>query len=231
MLWINNPNTFGIHLFMAKPSKCCCILCGKELTNLGLPGHINIVHKGNTSFKDAGNASRRGVTPWNKGLSVNTDIRVREQNKKALNTQMRKHPSERKFKMDDAARAKIALAKRKLYDSGWQPICGRTKKYEYISKIAGSIKVDGNWELLVCKYLDSLNVTWSRNLKRFPYIAPNGKYSTYQPDFYIADWDTYLEVKGYQTEKDNCKWSQFPHKIIVWKRDKIKSIESELNWI
>lgn len=216
---------------MAKPSKCCCVICGKELTNLGLPGHINIVHAGNSSFKDAGNNARRGSPPWNKGLTAISDVRVREQNKKALDTQMRKAPADRKFKMSDEARAKIALAKRKLYDNGWQPVCGRAKKYEYISKTAGHIRVDGTWELLVCRYLDSLKLTWSRNTKRFPYISPSGKMSTYQPDFYISEWDSYLEVKGYQTEKDNAKWTQFPHKLIIWKKDKIKSIESELNWI
>ena len=94
----------------------------------------------------------------------------------------------------------MSESRKKLYASGWEPTCGRCKKYDYFSPIAGHIKLDGKWELATAKYLDSIGVNWIRNRKRFNYIKPDGKESTYQPDFYVTDWTTYIEVKGYETD-------------------------------
>lgn len=127
-------------------------------------------------------------------------------------------------------KAKHALAvsegMKKKYEAGWKPRCGRAKKIEYNSPIAGTISVDGSWELKTAKHLDSLGVKWYRNTKRFSYINLTGGRSTYCPDFYVEDWGKYIEVKGYETELDRCKWRQFPEPIEVWKREKIESMEA-----
>lgn len=118
----------------------------------------------------------------------------------------------------------MSESKNRLYASGWEPTCGRCKKHKYTSLIAGEISVDGTWELITAKHLDSLGVKWIRNKQRFVYIRPDGKTATYQPDFFVEDWNTFVEVKGYQTKLDDAKWAQFPHRLEVWKRDKIESI-------
>ena len=66
---------------------------------------------------------------------------------------------------------------------------------------------------------------WNRNKQRFSYVRPDGKVATYQPDFYVTDWEMFIEVKGYETDLDRAKWSQFPHKLDIWKRDKIQKLE------
>ena len=129
----------------------------------------------------------------------------------------RKHSEETKKKLSEIAKIR--------HSSGWNPVCGRAKKYDYHSNVAGDISVDGTWELLVAEYLDSLGVTWYRNKNKFVYIHLNGKEATYTPDFYVKDWDSYIEVKGYETALDKCKWSQFPHKLLVWKKEKINEIK------
>ena len=73
--------------------------------------------------------------------------------------------------------------------------------------------------------MDNINVKWERNKKRFKYINLNDKKSTYCPDFYIHDWNTYLEVKGYQTDLDECKWSQFKEPLLIWKRKELKDLK------
>lgn len=110
------------------------------------------------------------------------------------------------------------------YAGGWEVQCGRSLKYDYESPIAGIIKVDGTWELKVAQYLDSIGVSWRRNKQRFDYINLKGKRSTYCPDFWVDEWDTFLEVKGYKTDLDECKWSQFPHKLIVWSKKELKEL-------
>jgi hypothetical protein len=82
--------------------------------------------------------------------------------------------------------------------------------------------------LEVAKYLDSIGVNWKRNKKRFKYFNTlKNKEATYCPDFYIEDWATYLEVKGYETDLDKCKWSQFKEPLIIWKKEDL--IQKGLN--
>ena len=124
-------------------------------------------------------------------------------------------------------RIKCREAILKRYADGWEPVCGRAKKYRYCSTVAGNISVDGTWELIVAKYLDRLGVNWSRNKIRFPYVNLKGTKSTYQPDFFVSDWNTFIEVKGYETALDRCKWDQFQHPLLIWKEQKVKEIQKE----
>ena len=134
--------------------------------------------------------------------------------------------------MSTAYRAGFSISYGKLrqiilerYENGWMPKAGRCKKYKHNSLIAGKISVDGTWELKTAKYFDSLGVKWKRNTKRFKYINLEGKVSHYTPDFWIDDWDTYIEVKGYKTELDDCKWKQFTEKLEVWDKNKLTELK------
>jgi len=107
------------------------------------------------------------------------------------------------------------------YESGWMPKSGRCKKYKHISPIAGEVLLDGTWELAVAKWLDEMNYNWKRNTKRFQYVNLKNKISHYTPDFWVEELNGYLEVKGYETELDRCKWSQFVDPLTVWKRNEL----------
>jgi len=131
-------------------------------------------------------------------------------------------------KMSDSAKAefreKMRLNMLRRYSEGWEGKGGRCKKLIYESPIAGKVFLDGTWELAVAQYFDMHNFQWTRNKKRFKYIKPDGKESTYCPDFYIADTDTYIEVKGYERDIDRYKWAQFPHNIEIWKEEKLREL-------
>jgi hypothetical protein len=193
-------------------NKYQCPECKKKLSKAGICSHIWRTHteKGKR-FKPAGCKKS-----WNKGLTKETDLRIKKMAEKISKIQSN-NSSFRGKQHSIESRLKMSLSKKLLYKNGFECICGRSKKYEYISQIAGKINVDGKWELAVCRYLDSIKVTWIRNTKRFPYIHLNGKESTYCPDFYVNDWDIFIEVKGYETDLDKCKWNQFPNKLEVWK--------------
>ena len=129
-----------------------------------------------------------------------------------------------KYEFSAEDKMRLSLIMKEKYKNGWECKCGRAPKIDYESPIAGKIKVDGSWELKVVQFLDSLPLTWERNKKRFSYINLKGKESTYCPDFWIEEWNSYLEVKGYQTELDNCKWSQFKYPLIIWKKEDLKKL-------
>jgi DNA-directed RNA polymerase subunit RPC12/RpoP len=169
-----------------------------------------------------------GKAPHNKGLTKETSEVVAKTGlaiKKSfeLNGDQRKnknHTPESKKKLSEKIKER--------YASGWEPVCGRAKKYKHSSAIAGDISVDGTWELAFAQILDKVNIKWERNRKRFDYINLEGGMSTYQPDFFIHEWDTFCEVKGYQTDLDICKWKQFNKPLLILKRKHINKIKEWL---
>lgn len=98
-------------------------------------------------------------------------------------------------------------------------INGKVKKYDY-----KGIKLDGSWELLVAQYLDFNNIKWKRPRKGFEYIWNNDKH-IYYPDFYLTDYNVYIEVKGFETERDYIKWKSLSNLIII-KRKEIDDIKN-----
>jgi hypothetical protein len=124
----------------------------------------------------------------------------------------------KKSELAESSRSRI-LAR---YESGWMPKAGRCKKYKYVSPIAGEVYLDGTWELAVAKWLDEKEYNWRRNTKRFQYVNLKNKLSYYTPDFWVEELGGYLEIKGYETALDRCKWSQFIEPLVVWKRKELK---------
>lgn len=163
--------------------------------------------------------------PWNKGLTKEIDIRLKN------TSELNKLNPVFKIGHTHTEETKKLLSQKmyERYKNGWNSTAGRCKKYDYISPNAGIIKVDGTWELKTAIYLDSLNIKWLRNKKRFLYFNElKNKNSTYCPDFYIVDSDTYIEVKGYKTDLDYIKWKQFEHKLEIWDKKKLISLGIEI---
>lgn len=98
-------------------------------------------------------------------------------------------------------------------------VCGRVKNIEYNGET-----LKGGWELLFAKYLDSKNIEWIKPNTPFEYQF-EGRSHLYFPDFYLAYYDVYVEVKGYQRYKDDCKWLSVNNLIVIKERE-IKLIKS-----
>lgn len=94
---------------------------------------------------------------------------------------------------------------------------GRTKQI-----IIDGIKLQGKWEVDFYNWAKENNLNPIRPTKGFKYEW-NGE-RTYYPDFYIESKNLYVEVKGYETERDRSKWLQFPEKLCIIKETEIKKI-------
>lgn len=105
---------------------------------------------------------------------------------------------------------------------------GRCKLIKHISPIAGEVYLNGTWEYKYALWLDENNIDWRRNKKGFPYMF-DGKRRKYYPDFHLLSENKYVEVKGYETEKDKAKWSQFPEKLLVLKKIELNNAPYNLN--
>lgn len=97
---------------------------------------------------------------------------------------------------------------------------GRIKKVEY-----KGIKFDSSWEYAVATALDKSNINWIRPKWGFKYEYIDG-YHTYYPDFYLIDLDLYIEVKGYEREKDKFKYKAL-NNLIILKENEIKLIKQD----
>jgi hypothetical protein len=197
------------------------------------------------SIKEKLRIKKANYIPWNKGKKVNSipwnKGKTFEEclGKEKADHYRQKLSAARKGKRVPISvenelirRDKIRRSINARYELGWQPKAGRCKKIKYFSKCAGWVSLDGTWELEVAKFLDKGNVIWERNRKRFIYTKPDGSSGYYTPDFYFVDRDCYLEVKGYETELDRCKWRDFPKWLIVWKKPEILMIkrEGQIEW-
>lgn len=195
-----------------------CPYCGKQFSKYGIKGHIWRKH----TPEGQNHQPYKNKKPWNKNLSKETDKRILCYSKKIKETFMEKGHNWVGKKHKIESKNKMSKTRTEMYIAGWEATsCGKSKKYIYDSPIAGKIRVDGKWELAVARYLDSKKVKWRRNTKRFKYINKKGKISTYCPDFWADDWKIYIEVKGYETSLDRCKWKQFPCNLQVWKASKL----------
>lgn len=98
-------------------------------------------------------------------------------------------------------------------------VSGRVKTYEF-----NGMKFKGTWELKVAKILTKYNVKYTNKLDPVEYEW-NGSKHLYFPDFYLSDYDLYIEVKGYKRERDLCKWKSL-NNLIVFEKNDIENLEN-----
>lgn len=99
-------------------------------------------------------------------------------------------------------------------------VVGRTKHFTI-----NGIRFNSSWEYKVSLYLEKNNIKWQRKgIKPVPYYW-NNDWHLYFPDFLLTEYDTYLEVKGYETDRDLEKWKQSDKPILIIKQKEIDLIE------
>jgi endogenous inhibitor of DNA gyrase (YacG/DUF329 family) len=81
---------------------------------------------------------------------------------------------------------------------------------------------DSSWELAWVIYSLDNGLNFSRNTRGFEY-AFEGKQRKYYPDYLMED-ETYVEVKGYETEQWKSKLSQFFGRLSVLGENEMKPI-------
>lgn len=110
---------------------------------------------------------------------------------------------------------------------------GRAKWYE----VAGQ-KVQGTWERNVALKLEELEIEWIKlktNRDVLEY-SMNNKVRCYTPDFYLPEYDVYLEIKGRWWGRDKEKMDivlkTYPdkHIVIIEKEQYERFMDGELVW-
>lgn len=184
--------------------KYTCDICGKQFDNkqafCGHRGH----HNRKTPYPGWG---------WNKGLTKETDERVRKNSEKVSKSLVGRKGT----KLSEEHKKKISVHQ-SLHNNG-----GRCKWY----KVSGQ-KVQGTWERDLAKLFVKYKIDWEKiktNNKVFRYTFKD-KERSYAPDFYIKEFDIYLEVKGFWWGDDKKKMNHVIDQVIELK-NKIRIIEKD----
>lgn len=208
-----------------KTGKYICPHCGREFSKYGIGIHTWRVHTEEGQKFDPNKGYKCGTRhAWNKGLIKETSEKVRKNGETLRKNYLEGITKPKPHPQTEETRKKLSEITKQRIRDGWSPKAGRAPKYKYTKKDGRVVALDGSWELKVAEYFDNLNIDWERNTKRFPYINLKGKDATYCPDFYLPSKDLYIEVKGYTTDLDRCKWSQFSEKLEVWARQELMQL-------
>lgn len=147
----------------------------------------------------------------------------RDSNRQKLRNKGKKWSFERRLAHCQSMRKSVLMGTQRTPAPG-----GITKGYWYKNWNNDQCYLHGKWEVEVAKFLDTKKIKWYRNKIGFDYIYEN-RVHRYYPDFYLLDLDIFVEVKGYETEKDRQKWSQFPKKLSIIRYKEFVRLDEWLN--
>lgn len=222
-----------------------CNICNKEYRNNGIKTHFWRVHteegkkfNPNKGFDDC---TRQA---WNKGLTKENNEIVRKYSENSSKThkekfkngesggfcspEYREYTKTEEFKIKHSNIMKLAVQKYpESYDK--KNISGRVKNF---NKSFWGIEMTfkGTWELTVAEFLFENNIKFTNKLTPIEYLwSEDNKIHLYFPDFYLPEIDKYIEVKGFERQRDIDKWSSFKDKenLIILKDDEIKQIKNK----
>jgi hypothetical protein len=189
-----------------------CPHCNKEYTVKGLGTHIWRNHGDGKTF----NPNKPGKVAWNKGLTKETDERIKLQSN-ALKQSYDlgvfpkwQHSPEGLKKLSEFAKSRGL--------GGYRPHPNKGSRYK-------DIWFDSKWEIQVAQILDENLVEWIRPKTGFIWTDDGRKY---YPDFYLPKYDIYLDPKNdYLIKQDELKISE------ASKRNNIRVFilnKQQLNW-
>lgn len=190
-----------------------CTHCNKEVKNENSKRQHEIRCKSNPEKIEVkpsyGMKGKKGTNQYAKGkvCSEETKQKISNASKRQI------WSDERRKNLSNAMKKAVEM----YPDSYTSSNRGRTKQIEY-----NGVKFQGKWELEFFQYCESNNISIQRSNEWFEYEW-NG-IRKYFPDFYLKDLDLYIEVKGYETDRDHAKWQHFPKRLKIIRKDDIMAI-------
>jgi len=208
------------------PGKWKCLLCERCFgTRQATTSHIHRTHDNPGAVYGH---KTKGSIPWNKGLTAEIDERVKRNGESVSKTLKHKVDNGTFVPNRPGEKARRKTSERQsLKNSG-----GKSKWYD-----VGGQKVQGTWERNVALKFNELSIKWVKckcNKDIIKYTIDDTEKS-YTPDFYLPEYDLFLEIKGYWWGDDKRKMdavlSQTDKNIlIIEKCDYERILGGELVW-
>jgi hypothetical protein len=198
-----------------------CKYCSKITKPLGLAGHERLCpNNPNRKKEDHPSYGRKGTNQYIKAKENGEEYVPSQKEIEARKIRSKKRNDIRWSKPGASKKHSNAIKeaiKRNPDAYSKCNVSGRAMIYEY-----NGFKLKGTWELEVAKWLDRQGIKWTNDIEPFEYEWEDSIH-LYFPDFYLEDYDRYIEVKGYQRERDLAKWSVVKDLIVI-KQKLIKQI-------
>lgn len=197
-----------------------CPFCNKSYTKKGISSHIWRSHaegKEHNAHKDYIKGTKQA---WNKGLTKETDERINKQAEKIIE----------KYKTGELVGSFVGRTHSKKTLEKLSEIAslnnkgGKCKWFD-----VNGTNVQGTYEKQIAEKLFELNIEFIKiktNNHVFKY-EKDGKNHSYAPDFYLPEYDIYLEIKGYWWADDERKMRILKEKyndiklIVVFGKEKL----------
>jgi len=203
-----------------------CMFCSKECKNSNSKRNHERLCKSNPNrqipppktdswFNAMHSKKGSGSNQWVKAKQSGVTYILREETRKKLSDSGKKHVwSEERRRIHSEAMKKAVQQNPESYTSSNR---GRTKQL-----LVDGIKFQGKWELEFYQYCKDNNIRIERSNEWFEYEW-NGT-RKYFPDFFLPDLELYVEVKGYETDRDRAKWRDFPKPLKIIRKQDIINI-------
>lgn len=202
--------------------KSNCVYCGCLMKTKSSSIQHEIRCKKNPDryvIPSRGMLGKKGSNQHIKAKQLGTTVDVSESTRKKIsdaNIKRGKLPQKTKDKIRDS----MNKAVEKYPESYSTGNSHHAKRYYH-----NGVMCQGTWELDFYKWCLVQNINVVRCTVSFPYNW-NGTTRKYFPDFYLPDLDVWIEVKGFETERDHAKWKSFPHCLLVIRKNQIEAIRS-----
>lgn len=194
--------------------KCICKFCNKECKNdNSLRNHERLCklnpNRQLTVFEKYG----KDCKFTNKGNHLSDESKRKIASTRAQNKQLGLYTSYGHLQSEETKQKLSIIAKRNNFG-------GQVYQNAIYYK---DVKLDSSYELRVAQSLDFNNIKWVRP-KRFLWHDSNGELHHYTPDFYLPDYDVYLDPKNdYLITQDTFKINQVMKehniKVIILNKD------------
>ena len=201
-----------------------CQYCEKVYPKKGIGSHIWRAHGPGKSHNPNVGYANGSRAAWNKGLTKETNEAVRR-NAEGVSKCFQKQLMDGTYiprYMGQAARTRLS-ATQSTHNRG-----GKCKWFDVDGK-----KVQGTWEKYLAEQFVEHHIKWTRSKITFDYML-DGKLKKYTPDFFLPDYNVFLEVKGYWWGNDRNKMDavieQYPNtKFVIIEKKEYNDIEQDFS--
>lgn len=208
-----------------------CSICARQISKSNITKHevscnrkflereLYISLYGNDKKPNKRNTGYKGRNQYTKAAELGLPKPIMSEETKLKIQETRKengtflHTEESKIKISNS----MKLAVLKYPDSYSSGNRGRVKQITY-----NGVRFQGKWELSFYQWCENNEIHVERSTDWFEYNYDGIR--KYFPDFYLPTYSTYVEVKGYKTDKDEAKWNQFPKPLLIIERKEINQI-------
>lgn len=205
-----------------KPKICACRFCNVALYKKELPKHEILCNENpNLDFvKEFYASGKKNPNQYIKAkmLGLPKPELTDEQRQNISRASSSQKWSEERRKNHSESMKRAVLQHPESYSVSYGVRSKKIIKYD--------IRFDSTWELIFYEWCLKNDINVIDNLKFFPYTY-NGKEHLYNPDFYLPDYNIYVEVKGYTTDVDIAKWQHFNKDLYILKAAEIDLINKD----